>query len=97
MVEGIRRVLEWMAYFPPPASLHAEFASDASGTWGCGAWCQDEWWQCEWPQGLSQGITFKDMFAMIVAAAVWGREWRGQHILGRCDNEAVTHVIKPDQ
>jgi len=77
----------------PPRGVHFQCLRP----WGCGAWCQDEWWQCEWPQGLSQGITFKDMFAVIVAAAVWGREWRGQHILSRCDNEAVTHVIKPDQ
>lgn len=82
-----------MAYFPPPASPHTEFASDASGTWGCGAWCQDKWWQFEWPQEFSQGITFKEMFAVIVTAAVWGREWRGQHILGHCDNEAVTHML----
>jgi len=50
-----------VAYFPSPASHYMEFASDASGTWECGAWCQDKWWQFEC-QGFSQGITFTFVF-----------------------------------
>ena len=34
-----------VAYFPPDESQLVEFASDASGAWGCGAGSQSQWWQ----------------------------------------------------
>ena len=39
------------------------------------------------------GIAFKEMFAVVVSVAVWGRRWRGQQVLGHCDNEAVVHMM----
>ena len=82
-----------VALFPPTPVPSIEFASDASGTWGCGAWCGDKWWQWEWPQGCSKGIAFKELFAVILSAAVWGKEWRGQLVRAHCDNEAVVHMM----
>ncbi len=82
-----------VAFFPPASTELIEFASDASGTWGCGAWCQAEWWQFQWPLGLDQGTAFKEMFAVMVAAAVWGRQWQGKQIRGHCDNQAVVHML----
>ena len=73
-----------MALFPPPREAGIEFASDASGNWGSGVWCQDKWWQCQ------LGIAFKELFAVVLSAAVWGREWKGSKVLGHCDNEVVT-------
>ena len=65
--------------------------SDASGSWGCGAYTQSgEWFQLEWPdEWLNINIAAKEMVPIAVAAALWGRSWRGQHILFRSDNEAV--------
>ena len=41
-----------VALFPPPPAPTVEFASDASGSWGCGAWCGEQWWQWQWPELL---------------------------------------------
>ena len=54
-----------------------EFASDASGSWGCGAWSGSQWFQVEWPQDGSKHITFKELAATVMALATWGRAWRG--------------------
>ena len=78
---------------PPDTSQLLEFASDASGGWGCGAWCQSQWWQFEWPAGCEHGIAFKEMFAVVLAVAVWGREWQGRLVQGHCDNQAVVHMV----
>ena len=67
----------------------AVLTSDASGSWGCRAWCGSHWFQVEW-KGLGTtadyGITAKELLPIVVAAAVWGREWQGTTILARCDN-----------
>lgn len=82
-----------VALFPPLQQPTTEFASDASGMWGCGAWCRDQWWQWQWPAGRDMGIAFKELFALVVSTAVWGKDWRGQRVLGYCDNEAVVHML----
>jgi hypothetical protein len=82
-----------VALFPPVSTPTIEFASDASGSWGCGTWCEDQWWQWPWPQDRDKGIAFKELFAVVVATAVWGRTWRGQVVRAHCDNEAVVWVM----
>ena len=82
-----------VAFSPPSAGAPVEFASDASGSWGCGAWCGKQWWQWSWPPRDSEGIAFKELFAVVVSAVVWGKHWSGQHVLGHCDNEAVTIML----
>lgn len=44
----------------------------------------------EWPTG--RGIAFKEMLAVVLSAAVWGREWSGTHVRGHCD-EAIMHMV----
>jgi len=82
-----------VALFPAQGAAEATFASDASGGWGCGAWCDDQWWQLEWPTGNQSGIAFKELFAVVLSAGVWGPGWSGKHVLGYCDNEAATQVV----
>jgi len=53
-----------VALFRAQGAAEATFASDASGGWGCGAWCDDQWWQLEWPTGNQSGIAFKELFAV---------------------------------
>ena len=56
-----------------------EIWSDASGSWGCGALWHQRWLQLKW-EGLpivSESTAAKELFPVVVAAAVWGREWRG--------------------
>ena len=83
-----------VSYMPALVSS-VSVTSDASGSWGCGAYTQlGEWFQLEWPdEWLNVNIAAKEMVPIAVAAALWGRSWRGQHVLFRSDNEAVVWSI----
>ncbi len=68
--------------------------SDASGSWGCGAYCLSAWFQYQWPTELKdQHITVKELLPIIIAIAIWGADWANRSILCRCDNEAVVHIV----
>ena len=68
--------------------------SDASGSWGCGAYTLAAWFQYQWPPSLrDQHITVKELLPIVIAAAIWGIGWSNKSILCRCDNEAVVHII----
>ena len=48
--------------------------------------------------GLSHGlqfpITVKELGTIVLAAAVWGMEWRGKMVRCRCDNAAVVAILR---
>ena len=73
-----------------------DVVSDASGSWGCGAVFRGQWFQLEW-KGLGStqgyGIMAKELFPIVVAAAVWGPEWAGKTVRARCDNLAVVAMV----
>ena len=68
--------------------------SDASGSWGCGAFVGPKWFQVKW-SGPVTGchITVKELAPIVIAAAVWGPDWRGSSIRVMCDNEAVVAIV----
>ena len=70
--------------------------SDASGHWGCGTYyCRAEWFQLSW-QGTplaNASIAVKELVPLVVAAALWGRQWSGSTVMCKCDNQAVVAVI----
>ena len=72
-----------------------EVWSDASGNWGCGASWQTRWLQLCWDSLpiASASIAAKELFPIVVAAAIWGSEWRGRTVCFHCDNMAVVEVI----
>ena len=35
----------------------------------------------------------KELVPIVVATVLWGRSWRGQTVLARCDNAAVVSII----
>ena len=48
----------------------------ASGSWGCRAFLEREWFQLRWPEATRElHITVKQIAPIVLAAAVWGREW----------------------
>ena len=68
--------------------------SDASGNWGCGAYCKEEWFQLQWDEATKQKhITVKELIPIVVAAALWGESWLGKSVRVRNDNAAVVAVI----
>ena len=83
-----------VAFFPPPSLPTVMVTSDASGEWGCGAWSQQAWFQFKWPAASEEHhIAFKELFAILLAGVVWGREWQGCRVHARCDNQAAVHAI----
>ena len=76
------------------ATPDVTLTSDASGSWGCGAFTGDDWFQLQWVGPISNcHITTKELVPIVLAAALWGPAWKGQTIHARCDNTAVVSLI----
>jgi len=74
----------------PDVELH----SDASGSFGCGAWTGNLWLQLQWPDSVSHwSIAAKELAPIVIAALLWGDQWNNKLILVHCDNQAVVDVI----
>ena len=59
--------------------------ADASGSWGCGAFLPEQpippWFQLTWPgHWLEEHIAAKEMVPVVVAAALWGRNWNQKRV-----------------
>ena len=69
--------------------------SDASGTWGCAAVWDTHWFQLEWGTGpfANSQIASKELLPIIIACVIWGKGWKGHHVLCYCDNESVVSVL----
>ena len=68
--------------------------TDASGSWGCGAWSLPNWLQIPWQGNLNAAsIAIKELFPIVVACAVWGNLWHHQYILCHSDNTAAVAYV----
>ena len=68
--------------------------SDASGSWGCGALCQQKWFNFPWSAQLQTcSIAVKELVPVVVAAALYSSQWRGKIVTFRADNIAVVEVL----
>ena len=88
---------EWngISLFPQgPPTVHAY--SDASGSLGCGALVPNgAWFIGQWPPHWAcVDIAVKELVPVLLAAALWGPSWRGQHVLFHIDNMAVVQVVR---
>ena len=80
--------------FPSNPSYAATFVSDASGSWGCAAVHQSHWFQYKWTElSTNKDITWKELLPVLVATVLWGRGWKGMHVLAYCDNEPVVSLL----
>lgn len=87
--------LKWngVSFLTPPAPS-LSFSSDASGSWGCGAFSSPQWFSLHWPESwLPLSIAEKELLPVVVAAMVWGSSWKGLHIRCLSDNEAVVFAL----
>ena len=67
--------------------------TNASGVHGWGAYWDGRWIQSH--RSLSQrdmDITWKEMYAIVLAVHTWGSSWARQKILFHCDNQAVVEI-----
>ena len=68
--------------------------SDASGTWGCGAYVGKHWSRLPWIGVILEAhITVKELVPIVIAALMWGQEWKGMLVRVRCDNAAVVAIV----
>ena len=80
--------------FFTPTSPSIAFSSDASGSWGCGAFSPPQWFQLEWPEAWRPlNIAVKELLPIAMAAMLWGPNWSGLHVRCLCDNQAVVFAI----
>ena len=78
-----------------PAAPDITFSSDDSGTWGCGASWGKAWLQLEWSKEWSErSIAAKELVPIVLACAVWGKQWQGKRVLIWCDNLAMVQIIR---
>ena len=55
--------------------------SDASGSWGCGAFTMNLF-QIQWPQSwTSVSIAAKELLRTVAYAAVWAKAWASKQVL----------------
>ena len=88
---------EWngLSFFPQ-ASPSVEVTSDASGSFGCGAFSLNHgWFQLEWPDSWNTcHIAAKEMVPIVIAASLWGPQWHRRCVRFRSDNMAVVDVLR---
>lgn len=82
-----------------PRQISRQFISDASGSFGCGASWEFRWLQLQWPQSgrdvlklTETSITLKELLPVVIACALWGREWQNS-VLVHCDNVGAMSLI----
>ena len=82
--------------FFPAATPSFEVVLDASGSYGCGAFSLTHgWFQLAWPESwLSVSIAAKELVPIVLAANLWGREWRRSCVRFRSDNMAVVSLLR---
>ena len=88
--------LEWHLNVGNPKQDAADtiVASDASSNWEAGALCLPSWFYFEWSQTLrASSIQVKELVPVVVAAALFGRYWKGKLVAFSVDNQAVVEII----
>lgn len=68
--------------------------SDASGSWGCGAYERDQWFQLQWPPSMADcHISIKEKIPVVLAAATWGKQWSNKSVRFQSDNAVVLALL----
>ena len=72
--------------------------TDASGSIGYGGICGNQWFQGTWQPQQRIGtnnisIAWQELYAIVVACSIWGKQWACKRILFQCDNLAVVNVV----
>ncbi len=91
-------IAKWngISFLAPPHKLpQVHLTSDASGSWGCGAWHGTSWFQLKWDSSsIKHPIAEKELIPIIVACVVWGANWRGHQVICHCDNQVVVACLR---
>lgn len=63
------------------------------GVYFAGKWTYGVWPQTWFALGITNDITVLELFPMLVALHIWGKELRNKKICFRSDNLAVVHIV----
>ncbi len=79
-------------------STTLQLFTDAAGSQGFGAYFQGHWVNGYWPQawkeqGWLKDITMLELFPIVLAIKLWGRQLAKRRVLFHCDNQAVVSII----
>ena len=75
------------------------FFTDASSTVGFGGFYEGKWFCDIWPKDLPSisdkvlSMAFLELYPIVVAAVLWGKNWCGKRILFYCDNLATVKIL----
>lgn len=68
--------------------------TDASGSWGCGAFMVGQWLQWKWSSKWAfQGIMAKELVPIVLSCIVWGPQLSKQSVLILCDNLSLVNAV----
>ena len=83
-----------MRYVGPGSSPDHSIQTDASGTWGCGAFFEGRWLQFTWPPvWIPCNIMAKELVPIILSCTVWGPYLTRRCVLFQCDNYILVVAI----
>ena len=86
--------LSFMRYIKATPRCHYTIQTDASGSWGCGAFFQGRWLQWQWPaQWVPLNIMAKEMVPIVLSCSVWGPLLAKHSVLFECDNSSVVAAL----
>jgi len=90
--------MEW-SISPPPPPPQLEVTSDASGSWGCGAWHETSWFPLErGPRAEHLTIAEKEWIPVILACDTWGETWKNWHSTAIVTTSGGgLHAVKDEQ
>ena len=68
--------------------------TDSAGSIGFGAFCRGEWFNGRWTdQQRHHSIQWKELYPIVLAAHIWGKQWSTLRLRFLCDNNAIVHCI----
>ncbi|XP_039535194.1 uncharacterized protein LOC120484211 [Pimephales promelas] len=76
--------------------LDIQLFTDAAPSVGFGGFYQGRWFASTWPpqiQDTLQSSALFELYPLVVAAFLWGKEWTASSIVVHCDNEATVQCI----
>ena len=74
--------------------------TDAASTVGFGGYFRGKWFASSWPTEIPSfkdkqlSMAFMELYPIVVAALLWGPEWKCRKVLFRCDNQATVADVQ---
>ena len=81
------------------SSSDLQLYTDAASTVGFGGYYKFQWFYSIWPMDLPDipdmnlSMAFRELYPIVIAAVLWGHEWKGKKILFMCDNMATVFIV----